>query len=282
MISQATAHNTASRQSDALSADMRENRPLQGLRTALAAEVLKGKHSAARKTALLSPLPFCLLGLMSSGLITGGNGPGGVGFNTYGWCWWYTLLLPVAIALVTTGVAGADVRQKFHGSMSAPVRLRAVWHAKVIYAFALTAVANFILALVSSAIFLLGGSAAGPVASICMATLLTVSSLWMIPAGLFLTARFGTLAGVAVPLLVQLAGGIACYTSNLWWLLPPAAAMRLCSPFAGVAPSGVPLMPGEPFGIIDPAWVAALAVSVTLGLALAVAGGIWFGKQEVR
>lgn len=263
-------------------ADTCRNRPLQDLRTALAAEVFKGRRSAARKTALLAPLPFCLLGLMSSGLVTGGNGPGGAGFNTYGWCWWYTLLLPVAIALIAAGVAGVDVRQKFHGSMSAPVRLRAVWHAKVIYAFALTAAANIVLALVSSAIFLLGGNAAGPVASICMATLLTASSLWMIPAGLFLTVRFGTLAGIAVPLLVQLAGGIACYTSDLWWLLPPAAAMRLCSPFAGVAPSGVPLMPGEPFGIIDPAWVAALAVSVTFGLILAVAGGIWFDKQEVR
>ena len=95
---------------------------LRGFREAFAAEAMKGARTAARKTVLIAPLPLCLLGLMSSGLVTGGHGPGGVGFNTYGWCWWYTLLLPVAIALVTTNVANIDVRQKFHGVMSAPMR----------------------------------------------------------------------------------------------------------------------------------------------------------------
>lgn len=255
---------------------------LRGFREAFAAEAMKGARTAARKTVLIAPLPLCLLGLMSSGLVTGGHGPGGMGFNTYGWCWWYTLLLPVAIALVTTNVANIDVRQKFHGVMSAPMRPQSVWHAKVVYAFALVLAANLVVALASSTIWLLGGSAAGPVASICMAALLSASSLWMIPAGLFLTMRFGMLCGIAGPLLTQLAAGIACYANHLWWLLPPAAAMRLCSPLAGVAPSGVPLVPGEAFGIVDGAWVAALVIAVAFGVALVFAGAAWFAKQEVR
>lgn len=256
--------------------------PLHGFRTAFAAEAMKGARTATRKTALIAPLPLCLLGLMSSGLVTGGYGAGGAGFNTYGWCWWYTLLLPVAISLVTAGVANIDARQKFHGIMSAPVWLQGVWHAKTAYAFLLVIVANLVVALVSSIIWLLGGNAAGPVASICMTALLSASSLWMIPAGLFLTARFGTLCGIAMPLLAQLAGGIACYASDLWWLLPPAAAMRLCSPLAGVAPSGVPLVPGEAFGIVDGAWVAALVIAVVFGAVLVFAGAAWFARQEVR
>lgn len=259
-----------------------QERPLRGFKAALAAEVAKGKRAGARKVALIAPLPLCVLGLMSSGLVTQGHGPGGVGFNTYGWCWWYTLLLPVAVALITASVAGIDARQKFHGVMSSPVGLRSVWGAKSAYAFMLVAAANLVVATVSVAIDALGGDAAGLLASACMVVLLSVSSLWMIPAGLFLTARFGMLAGIAAPLLAQLGVGIALYGNGLWWLLPPAAAMRLCSPFAGVAPSGVPLMPGEIYGVIDAAWFVALAVSAVFGVLLVAAGAAWFARQEVR
>lgn len=267
---------------DASSVAHEAPRSLGGIRSAFSAEAAKGKRAGARKVALIAPLPLCVLGLMSSGLVTGGYGPGSVGFNTYGWCWWYTLLLPVAVALIAASVANIDARQKLHGVMSAPVRLQCVWNAKTAYAFLLVGASNLVVAFVSSAISLLGGNAAGPLASICMAVLLTASSLWMIPAGFFLTVRFGMLAGIAAPLLAQLAVGIAFYGSGLWWLLPPAAAMRLCSPFAGVAPSGVPLVPGEVYGVIDASWFAALAVSVAFGAALVVAGGAWFAKQEVR
>ncbi|MDO4443262.1 MAG: hypothetical protein Q4B69_05240 [Slackia sp.] len=257
-------------------------RPLGGFTEAFKAEIAKGKRSAARKTALIAPVPVCLIGLMSSGIVTGGLGPGGVGFNTYGWCYWYTLLLPVAIALISAGVAGIDARGKFHGVMSAPVDLRAVWQAKTAYVLVLVACANAVVALCSIVVHLLGGSAVGPGASLVMTLLLTASSIWMVQAGLFLTMRLKTLAGIALPLIAQLALGIALYGSDLWWLVPPAAAMRLCSPFAGVAPSGVPLAAHEAYGVIDIGWFAALAVCVLVGCMLVVAGSAWFRNWEAR
>lgn len=253
-----------------------------GFRAAVCAEAMKGRRGAARKTALLAPLPLCLLGTAASGLVTGGLGPGAAGFDTYGWCYWYTLLLPVAIALMTAGVAGIDARSKLRGIMGAPTRPGAVWYAKVVYALALAAAASLAMALCSTIVHLCGGSAAGPAASLAIVTILTAASSWMVPAGLFLTMRFGMLAGIALPLLVQLACGIAFYGSGLWWLCPPAAAMRLCSPLTGVAPSGVPLAPGEAFGVIDPAWGAALCIAVACGIAAAAIGNRWFRNQEAR
>ncbi|MFQ9741895.1 MAG: hypothetical protein ACLRX5_05130 [Slackia sp.] len=210
----------------------------------LSRSVRGGSHegpAAARKTAL-SPRS-CLLGLMGSGLVTAGHGPGGAGFNTYGWCWWYTLLLPVAIALVTAGVANIDVRQKFHGIMSAPMRLKGVWHAKVAYAYILVVVANLVVGLSSSVIWLLGGNAADPLASAGMVALLSASSLWMIPAGLFLTMRFGMLCGIAMPLLMQLAAGIAA--CNDIWCYCRCGSHAACASFGGRSSSGVPLVPGN-------------------------------------
>lgn len=260
----------------------RQGRPLAGFGAAFRAEIAKGKRTAARKTALIAPLPVCLMGLMSSGIVTGGLGPGGAGYNTYGWCYWYTLLLPVAIALISAGVAGIDTRGKLHAVMGSPADLKAIWRAKTIYVLVLVVCANALVALCSVVAYVLGGSAAGGVASLIMTVLLALSSLWMIPVGLFLTMRIGTLAGIVVPLLVQLAGGIACYDSAFWWLFPPAAAMRLCSPFAGVAPSGVPLVPNEIYGVIDVQWFLALGIAIFAGCALVVAGGTWFFRQEAK
>ena len=38
------------------------------------AEVLKGRRGAPRKVALIAPLPFCALGVLSSGVISGTSG----------------------------------------------------------------------------------------------------------------------------------------------------------------------------------------------------------------
>ena len=39
--------------------------------TVFKAEVLKGRRGAPRKVALIAPLPFCVLGVLSSGVIPG-------------------------------------------------------------------------------------------------------------------------------------------------------------------------------------------------------------------
>ena len=44
----------------------------------LRAEVRKGKRGAARKVALIAPLPFCLLGVLASGVIPGMGAVGGI------------------------------------------------------------------------------------------------------------------------------------------------------------------------------------------------------------
>ena len=41
------------------------------------AEVLKGRRGAPRKVALIAPLPFCALGVLSSGVISGTGATGG-------------------------------------------------------------------------------------------------------------------------------------------------------------------------------------------------------------
>ena len=104
----------------------------------------------------------------------------------------------------------------------------------------------------------------------------------MVPAGLVLTTRFGTLAGIAIPVALQLGAGIAFWTSSAWFLFPPATALRAVSPFMGVAPSGVPLEAGDP--LLSFGWEAmlGLGIAVAIFVALAVFGARWYGKREAK
>ena len=254
--------------------------PRAGLMAAIRAEVLKGRRAAPRKVALVAPLPLCLLGLLSSGAVPGLGSAGAVGFATYGWNYWYVLMLPVSVALMAAGVASLDARQALRPVLGLPVAPTYVWWAKVAYVLGLTFVANLVMLVASCVASAVGGVAPHPGAAAACAALLTLAASWMIPVGLALTTRAGTLAGITVPLLAQLVLGFAFASGGLWWMLPMSAVMRIATPLLGVAPSGIPLTPDDAMGTIDAMWALGLLVAVAAGVLLSVAGASWFSRRE--
>lgn len=252
---------------------------MHGFADALKAEVLKGAHAAPRKIALLAPLPFCMLGVLSSGML-GGGGAGWMGFATYGWNWWYVLMLPVSVALLTASVANIDARQRLRPVLCLPCPPRNTMLAKAAYVLTLVLGANAVVMVAAIAVRLAGGNAPAVAASTLMASVLTLAASWMVPAGLFLTTRFGTLVGIAMPLVAQLTLGLAFAYSGAWWAIPMAAGMRIASPIIGVAPSGIPLATGDPLGSLDGTWFLALTVATTVGIGLTALAAAWFDGQE--
>lgn len=250
-----------------------------GFAAALRAEALKGRRGAPRKIALLMPLPFCLMGALAGGI--GGGGAVGA-FSTYGWNWWYALPLPIAIALIATSVANLDARQKLRPVLGLPVPPERTWWAKTAYALALVFVANLVVLAASVLVRALGGAAPSALAGLATAAVLTAANAWAVPASLALATRFGSLAGIALPALVQLGLGIGLWTSPWWFLFPPTTALVAASPLVGVAPSGVPLAPGDALGTFGWETAAGLFVALALFAALATAGARWYARREAR
>lgn len=112
-----------------------------GFARALRAEVLKGAHAAPRKVTLIAPLPFCALGMMASGAL-GGEGAGGTGFATYGRNYWYVLMLPVSVVLMSSSVANLDARQGLRPVLGLPMPPARTWWA---YVLELALVANLVV-----------------------------------------------------------------------------------------------------------------------------------------
>lgn len=244
------------------------------------AEALKGKRGAARKVALVAPLPFCVLGVLASGVIPGTGAVGGIG--TVLWNYWYALMLPIAVALVCASVANLDARQKLRPVLGLPLPPVRMWWAKVCCALALAGAANLVVLACSCVLTALGADGPTVLEGVATVLVLTLGSAWMVPAGLALTMRFGTLAGIAVPALLQLGAGIALWSSGPWYLFPPATALCAASPFTGVEPSGVPLEPGAALGVFGWECWAGLAIAAALFGVLAVAGAAWFARREAK
>lgn len=224
-------------------------------------------------------LPFPLMAIV--GLLGGA-----LSFSP--WNYWYALLLPVMCALATACVANADARTRNVALLSSGAPLGGQWWAKALYCLGLVALANaVVLAVYACAAWAAGGFWLAPAAAATMlAAALTnvVTCSWMIPAGLFLTARCGMLAGIFLPLLVQLACGFAWSLVPLPQLFPPTASMVLPTAFLPVLPSGEPLAADMALGaaLTPGMWLVAagLAVSAAAFLALAALGARWAARSE--
>jgi hypothetical protein len=163
------------------------------------------------------------------------------------------------------------------------VPLPLAWGAKVAWCLALSLLSNLVVLAVYAATSLAvqQGAASMP-AMLAAALALTATSSWMVPATLFLTMRAGMLAGVFVPLAVQLALGFGWSAVPFWPACPPTATMVLPTAFLPVLPSGEPASAGmalvESLSQADVA--LALAVSCALTAALTAAGALWIARSE--
>ena len=250
-----------------------------GLLAGLRAEALKSRHAAPVRLAVLMALPMPLLGAMPYR-----------GVQIFSaWNYWYALFLPVSLTLVVACVARADARTRMRGLLGLGFPLGRAWWAKALWCLALCTLSNLVvfgIYLAGSAFSSQGLTAAGTLTMLLCALANTVTAAWMIPAGLFLTARLGMLAGIFCPLAAQLVGGFAWSLVPLPQLFPPSASMVIPTSFIPVLPSGEPLAADMALGGALTAdgmlTLAGLAVSALAFAALTAAGAAWFAHSEER
>lgn len=253
-----------------------------GLFRALRSEALKSSHGAPVKVAIALALPFPLL----FGPLSGRFGMS-AGLSFSAWNYYYVLLLPVALTLISACVANYDARLRGHVPLSSPAPLGRAWWAKALWCLALSALSNACVLAVYlvGAVVNPGGPSVPAMASAAVTSVIATS--WMIPVTLFLVCRVGMLAGVLGPLAVQIGGGFAwSAVGGLWWALPPAASVIMPSAFLPVLPTAEPLSASPELaaaiGSFGPVQAAALAVCAAVFVMLTVVGAVWFrGSEEL-
>ena len=249
---------------------------------AVRAETLKSRHAAPMRLAVVMALPFPLMALANAIL----NPQFGVSFSP--WNYWYALLLAVMLTLMGACVAASDARLKLRPLLSAGAPPARAWWAKSVWCLALSLLSNLIVFAIYTMATVATGEAslAGMATMLAAALVITVASSWMIPATLFLTARFGMLAGIFIPLVVQIAGAFCWSLVPYWPAFPPTATVVAPTAFLPVLPTAEPLSAGpevaSALGLTGTNLAVAMSVAAAAFIVLTAAGAAWLSRAEER
>ncbi len=249
---------------------------------ALRSEIQKSRHGAPLRLALIMAIPFPLLGGLMPALA---NPAGTLSFSS--WNYWYSLLMAVMISLSSACVAQADARLKNRNLVATGVPAGSMWWAKVTWGVALLLLSNLVVcALYFVATLICPADAPNLADMLAVVLVTTVASSWMVPATMLLTARMGMLAGIFVPLALQIVCCFAWSFVPFWPAFPPAATMIIPTAFLPVLPSGEPLgadvvLAGS-LGTFDWMSAVALAIAVALFVVLTTIGAVWLSRAEER
>lgn len=241
------------------------------------AEALKSTHGAPLRLAILTALPFAAWGMRRAG------------FNErllafMPWNFYYMLMLPVMLVVATASVASYDARLNHHALLSSGVPLSHLWAAKLVWCLTLSCVGNAIM----FCVYAVGARdvvAAPSIASLGGAAITgIITTAWVIPVTLGLTARVGTLTGIIVPLVIQIVGSLLWSIPGLSLVFPPTASAVVPSAFLPIAPSGEPLEAGmaltDAIGQVSASTWVSLGVAVVVFVVLSVLSIRWFCRSE--
>ena len=237
------------------------------------AEYLKQKRTMSSKIIFAFPMITLVMAFVLTSGMT----------NAYAesvWNWWYVLLLPGMIAIVSYLSIMREKKNGYYNIKTLPIEKRNLMLGKIVYLG--------ILVLVSNAVLFAGAALGGaflttsvPVIGAAMTVVvLTITELWQIPLFLFLSEKFGMVVELIVCLLISMLG-VSVAPSGKWFLFVSAISNRIVTPLLHILPNGMRAQAGDPLlstSVIFPGILIALAHFVLLTYLYLN----WFEKREVR
>ncbi|MCR4691127.1 MAG: lantibiotic immunity ABC transporter MutE/EpiE family permease subunit [Lachnospiraceae bacterium] len=196
------------------------------------------------------------------------------------WNWWYTLLLPGMLAIISYLSVVREKKTKYYNLMTLSTGRKKLMLGKILFMAVIMLVANTIV--------FAGATIGGKVLTTCVPTAgavaaviaLTVVSMWEIPLFLFLSERFGMIVELIACLVITVAGILFAPTSK-WIFLVSAIPMRVACPLLHIMPNGLRLEAGNP--LMD---ASVILPGILISLVWFVIGTVlylnWFDKREVK
>lgn len=259
------------------------------LPAAVRAEFQKSRRSAALRSAVIAPFVLAVLALVLSLLSTAGElDVVAHNFCLNVWNWWYALFLPGMVGVAASSSMQLDARLGMRAVLGMPGSPALVFGAKAVFGVAMIALSTLVVALAAVVVPLLLGGVGTPLPDALLAALLiTLTSAWLVPLSLGLTARLGMLAGFAITFMGDMAVGIFGWQMGLVGaVLPSSLRMLAMVPVLGIMPNGLPYDATSPYAAFVSTslgtYAPGIVVSVVLCAVLAAAAAGSFAKREAR
>lgn len=175
-------------------------------------ENLKYKHSFSRKLIFIVPFITAFIAIIFGGIMN---------FQAQTIYWWYTFLLPGAIAIYCSLSEKKERNVRFHTFYTLPINLEKAWYARVFVIALYLLLTSLILVLPAVSMRFWAPDICQIsniklfVGSICI----VIMSLWQIPIILFLNRKIGTLFPLILNCVIPLA--VASVANiKLWFIIP--------------------------------------------------------------
>ena len=236
----------------------------------LSAERLKNKRSFTKKLIIIAPIVTLLITATS---------PRYYQMNSFNW--WYIMLLPSFIALMSCLANRHEDKHKYRAVFSLPINTKSVWLAKVLVLCEYVFLASLVLLIGFSLGYLwLNTANSIPFINALTAVLVIIFTVaWQIPLCLFLAKKIGLLLTVMLNSGFGLITSIITVGTSYWWLNPYSITARLMCPITKILPNGT-MAEANSRLLNSNVILPGLVLSAVLFIALSWLTSKWFSKRE--
>ena len=240
------------------------------MKSIIKAELLKQKHTFHNKLVWFAPIITILIAFLLMG---------GAYVEKGAYNWWYILILPGTVTMISSFIIVNEKKRKFNGLFTILIDIKKLWYGKIIVStiyLALTCLTFFFSITISGVIL---GREISIINSLTASILLFVLFLWQIPLWMFMSMKINTGFSVILSVILNFGFAAICAIGSLWWI-PFAIPARAMVTILGIMPNGLNVESGSnlintniiPIGII---------ISLGLYLALSYFLAKRFENQEV-
>lgn len=233
-------------------------------------EHLKQKGTFQRALIYLAPTITLLLAFV----LMGGRYVQECGYN-----WWYILILPGSLTILSSLVINSDKKGKFHGLFSVVIDKEKIWYSKIILCTIYLGISCLIFFIEVTIMGLLFKNTISIRDSFLASLLLFILFSWQIPFFMYLAIKVSTGFSVIISMLCNCIMGIVFALKSTWYI-PFAIPSRIMSHVIGVLPNGLPVENGSyPFDI--KIILIGAIITVFLYIVISYLSGKSFKNQEV-
>ncbi|MBC5996758.1 lantibiotic immunity ABC transporter MutE/EpiE family permease subunit [Romboutsia ilealis] len=233
-------------------------------------EHLKLKKSFQKMLIWLAPTITLLL----ASILIGGNYIQSGGYN-----WWYILILPGILTLITSFVINNDNNRKYHGLFSVVIDKDKIWYSKIILCTIYLALTCLVFFLEVTLMGYLFKSTISIKNSFLASIILFITFSWQIPLFMYISMRFKTGTAMIISMICNCGIGIICAVKSTWWI-PFAIPSRLMCHVIGVLPNGLSVENRRYIFDIKIILIG-LIVTVMLYILISYLSARWFKEEEI-
>lgn len=233
------------------------------------AELLKQRHTFQKRLVWIAPI----ITIVIANILMGKEYVQSAAYN-----WWYVLILPGTLTMMSSFLIVNEEKRKFHGMFNILIDVKKLWYSKIIICtlyLALTCTVFWVGITILGFIF---GNEISIFNSFVASILLFILFLWQIPLWMYLSMKKNTVFSMILSIICNFGIAVLCAVKSMWWI-PFAIPARIMISVIGVLPNGLKAEYGNALmhgGVIP----VGMAITVSLYLILSYITAKSFGARE--